>query len=128
VSDVRTEDYAVLANELDNAMLEISDGYRPLSKLHNDPMQLAKWLLKSDWLDAHNEERDALRAWKVNAQITLDYDKVQLDALADVIEATKAALNAEEDTHEVPDMNEWADAYRVENALKFLSSYQEAVK
>ena len=76
-------------------------------------------------LDEHNVERDALRAWKVNAQITLDYDKVQLDALADVIEATKAALNAEEDTHEVPDMNEWADAYRVENALKILSDYME---
>jgi len=51
-----------------------------------------------------------------------------LDALASVIEATKAALNAEEDTHEVPDVNEWADAYRVENALKVLSSYQEAQK
>ena len=43
-------------------------------------------------------ERDGLLAWKINAQITLDYDKVQLDALSDVIEATKAALNAEEDT------------------------------
>ena len=36
-------------------------------------------------------ERDALLVWKANAQITLDYDKVQMDALADVIEATKAA-------------------------------------
>ena len=81
-----------------------------------------------DEMKALRAERDALQAWKINAQITLDYDKVQLDALADVIEATKAALNAEEDTHEVPDVNEWADAYRVENALKFLSSYQEAVK
>ena len=89
---------------------------------------LADDILNSGWLAAHNEERDALRAWKVNAQITLDYDKVQLDALASVIEATKAALNAEEDTHEVPDVNEWADAYRVENALKVLSSYQEAQK
>ena len=56
-----------------------------------DISALCNSILNSDWLAAHNAERDALRAWKANAQITLDYDKVQLDALASVIEATKAA-------------------------------------
>ena len=42
-------------------------------------------------LEISETARDALRDWKANAQITLEHDKVQLDALADVIEATKAA-------------------------------------
>ena len=49
-----------------------------------------------------NTEEKALIEPKLGDRVrftgTLDYDKVQLDALSDVIEATKAALNAEEDT------------------------------
>jgi len=66
-----------------------------MGKLDCERANAAYWLEQE--IDRRSEiiglarERDRLRAWKINAQITLDYDKVQLDALADVIEATKAA-------------------------------------
>ena len=43
-----------------------------------------------EMIEGLRAERDGLLAWKANAQITLDYDKVQLDALADVIDRLRS--------------------------------------
>ena len=62
---------------------------RLMGKLDCERANAAYWLEQE--VDRRSEiiglarERDSLRAWKANAQITLDYDKVQLDALADDI-------------------------------------------
>jgi hypothetical protein len=101
IKDIQ-DDRQALTAERDAARAN-SESMRELARLHTDacfctygengPEQGCPQHGDIAWFAAGlaivRAERDALAAWKANAQITLDYDKAQMDGLAAVIDGVR---------------------------------------